>query len=159
MPNWSDIHPAVVHFPIALLFIAPLFLMLGAIFKKQDLKIAFLILLLLGTVSIIVAASTGEAAGEKIKVITDALLETLEHHESAAEKSRTIFIILSIVGIAWHFFRTRASSIPVQVKALALSCFLLLYGYGLWTLSNAAHHGGALVHHHGVHSELFQETE
>ncbi len=159
MPNWSDIHPAVVHFPIALLFVAPLFLALGAIFKKQDFKTAFLILLLLGTLSIIVAAATGEAAGEKITVITDALLETLEHHESAAEQSRSIFVILSMSGIAWHFLRTRASRLPVQAKTLAVICFLLLYGYGLWTLSTAAHHGGGLVHHHGVHSGLFKETK
>lgn len=158
MPNWSDIHPAVVHFPIALLFIAPLFLVLGSIFKKQDFTLTFLILLLLGSLSIMVAAATGEAAGEKITVINDALLETLERHESSAEKSRTIFIILSIAGIAWHFLRTRASRIPEQTKTLAAVCFLILYGYGLWTLSNAAHHGGGLVHHHGVHSDLFKEN-
>jgi|CXWL01.1.fsa_nt_gi uncharacterized membrane protein len=159
MPNWSDIHPALVHFPIAFLFIAPLFLVIGAIFKKQDFKTTFLILLLLGTLSIILATATGEAAGEKITVITDALLETLDHHESSAERSKTIFIILSIAAIAWHFFRTRASIIPSQIKSTAISLFVCLYGFGLLTLSTAAHHGGGLVHHHGVHSDLFKETQ
>lgn len=159
MPNWSDIHPAIVHFPIALLFIAPLFLALGTIFNKQDFKSTFLILLLLGSLSIIAAAATGEAAGEKITVINDALLETLEHHESAAENSRTIFIILSIIGIGWHFLKTRTSRIPYQARTLAVACFLMLYGYGLWTLATAAHYGGRMVHFHGVHSELFKETK
>jgi uncharacterized membrane protein len=159
MPNWSDIHPAVVHFPIALLFIAPLFLAIGAIYKKQDLKIAFLILLVLGTLSIIVAAATGEAAGEKITVINDSLLETLDNHESAAELSRTIFIIASMIAVAWHFLRNRASNFPQPIKRIAIFLFVCLYGFGLMTLSAAAHHGGGLVHQHGVHSGLFKETK
>lgn len=159
MPNWSDIHPAVIHFPIALLFIAPLFILLGEIFKKQDFKITFLILLVLGTLSILVAAASGEAAGETITVINDSLLETLDNHESAAELSRTIFIILSIIAIAWHFLRSRTTIIPPYVKKIAVFLFVCLYGFGLMTLSTAAHHGGGLVHQHGVHSGFFKETK
>lgn len=156
MPNWSDIHPAVIHFPIVLLFIAPLFLLIGAIFNKQDFKTTFLILLFLGTLSILVAVATGEAAGEKITVINDALLETLDNHESAGELSRTLFIILSIAAIAWHFLRNH---LPSKIKSIAIFFFLCLYGFGLVILSTAAHHGGGLVHHHGIHSELFKETK
>ena len=31
VPNWSELHPLVIHFPIALLLVAPLFVIAGVI--------------------------------------------------------------------------------------------------------------------------------
>ena len=159
MPSWSSLHPVIVHFPISLLFVAPLFLLLGALTKKSVFQTTFLILLGVGTMGTMLAVSTGEAAGEKITVINDELLETLEQHESLAKKSRTVFVLLTLVGMCWQLFKHRLSIISTFIKTTAILIYIVAYGSGLIMLGNAAHHGGGLVHHHGVHSDLYQNKK
>ena len=53
IPSWTELHPLVIHFPIALLLVAPLFIIIGMIVNPQKGRpflIAALILMLLGTV-------------------------------------------------------------------------------------------------------------
>ena len=35
IPNWSELHPLVIHFPIALLLVAPLFIIAGILMNPQ----------------------------------------------------------------------------------------------------------------------------
>jgi hypothetical protein len=66
IPSWAGLHPLMIHFPIALLLVAPLFIVAGAILsprKSRPAMMAALLLMVLGTVSIFVAVESGEAAG------------------------------------------------------------------------------------------------
>ena len=69
LPPWAGMHPLLVHFPIALLFITPLFLLLAVLLGRQNRAWALtaLLLLLLGTVGIFAAAASGEAAGKLVE--------------------------------------------------------------------------------------------
>ncbi len=54
IPQWDALHPLIVHFPVALLLTAPLFIVLGLFWKKyqQCLFILSFILLILGTAAV-----------------------------------------------------------------------------------------------------------
>ena len=67
IPSWDALHPLVIHFPIALLLIAPIFVLLGALLqpaKGRPYLLAATVLLLLGTAGTFIAVETGEAVAE-----------------------------------------------------------------------------------------------
>ncbi len=157
VPGWDGLHPLIIHFPIALLFAAPVFVFLGAILgprRGRGMLYAALLLMVLGTVSIFFAIETGEAAG-KLADRTPEINAMLEHHEGLAERTRLTFSILTVVfaGIlAVPVIRKRE---PKRVVATVLPLvFLAVYGAGMVVLANTADHGGRLVHELGVHAVI-----
>lgn len=152
IPGWDGLHPLIVHFPIALLLIAPVLVILGLVFSKHS-KGFFLsafVLMALGTIAVYVATSTGGAAGELAERMKN-VEAVLEQHEELAETTRTIFTALTIIFAAILFLPGllkknlgRASSVILNVA------FLVFYLAGALVLANTAHQGGRLVHELGV---------
>jgi len=96
LPEWEGLHPLVVHFPIALLMVAPLFALLGFLPRVgQGFRLAALALLILGTVASYVAVESGEASARVISFSPEAR-ETLEKHEELAETTALLFLVLTI---------------------------------------------------------------
>lgn len=155
LPAWDALHPLIIHFPIVLLLLSPLFIAIGAALrppKGQPFMIAALLVLLLGTGSLFVAVATGEAAGE-LAERGGAVNTVLESHEALAEQTRLVFVGLSVLLLGLfalprllHRQNTRLFS-----TILPLS-FLALYSVGILSLVNTAHAGGRLVHEFGVHA-------
>ncbi len=155
VPSWDALHPLVVHFPVALLLVAPLLVLLGLILEPKrgrGLLASALVLMVLGTVAAWVAVGTGEAAG-RLAERTPAVNAILEHHEELAESVRLVFTTLTVVFAAVLFLpgllrrplgRAATSSILVV--------FLAFYAVGALLLANTAHNGGRLVHEQGVHA-------
>lgn len=158
LPDWDSIHPMIIHFPIVLLIISPLFLIIGSIMTPSrglPYRITAFLLLLLGTISLFVAISTGEAAGE-LADRTGAINTALESHESLAEKTRILFLGFTVIlaGILFlprilHREETRL------ISTLLPLAFVVLYSVGILFLVNTAHAGGRLVHEFGIHSMAF----
>ena len=131
IPSWQAIHPLIVHFPIALLLIAPLFIVIGVVRKPErsfPFLLVALILMALGTVATFVAASSGEAAGELAENIPQAKA-VLEQHEELAETTEIAFsaltlIFASILFVPRVFKRepTRAISTVLPLVFLDLLC-------------------------------------
>src|SRR6516165_3887187 len=99
IPSWDSIHPAIVHFPIALLLLSPLFILISAILppsKGRPYMTVALVITLLGTISLFVAASSGEAAAELAERSgkVDAVLAA---HEDLASETRIVFAGLSAI--------------------------------------------------------------
>jgi uncharacterized membrane protein len=152
IPSWDGLHPIIVHFPIALLLVAPILIILGLIFQKQSktYMISAFALMLIGTVAAFIAVQTGQAAGELAERMGN-IEAVLENHEELAETTRNIFAALTVIFGAFVFipmvFRKdlgRKIVIPIGLA------FLLFYGGGTIVLMNAAHEGGRLVHEFGV---------
>jgi uncharacterized membrane protein len=157
IPNWSELHPLVIHFPIALLLVAPLFI-LGAVLldpkKGRPFLIAALALMILGTAGTFLAAATGEAAAEGADR-TAAMSAVLERHEDLADTTRIVFSVLTVVYAAILFLPGVLKREPTAAVARILPvAFLLLYGAGAVVLVNTAHNGGRLVHELGIHAAL-----
>jgi uncharacterized membrane protein len=162
MPSWSELHPLVIHFPIALLLVAPLFI-IAAIFmnpqKGRPFLITALSLMVLGTAGTILAVASGEAAAE-VAHRSAGISAVLERHQELAEITRDIFGVLSVIFAAIlfvpRFLKRELSAAAAQILPLA---FLLFYGAGMIVLVNTAHNGGRLVHEFGIHAILAPTNE
>lgn len=69
LPTWDTLHPLIVHFPIALLLVAPLFILAGIVLprsKAPQALLAAFVLVILGTGSLILAVETGDASAERV---------------------------------------------------------------------------------------------
>ena len=152
IPSWDAMHPLIVHFPIALLLVAPILVMVGMFLPKHNrgLCIAAFVLMAMGTIATYVAVATGEAAGELAERMSGVAV-VLEDHEKLAETTRLIFTALTVIFAAILFgpllFRRRLGHRSSLGLTLA---FLLLYSAGSLVLVNVAHQGGRLVHEFGV---------
>ena len=156
IPSWDALHPLIVHFPIALLLVAPLFVVLGGILelrvtgRGRPYLVAALVLLALGTVATFVAIATGEAAG-KLTDRTEALSAVLERHESLAETTRLVFSVLTVTLAAILLVpRAFRRELPRIATAGLLAAFVVSYSAGAVLLANTAHNGGRLVHELGA---------
>jgi len=155
VPSWDGLHPLIIHFPIGLLLVAPVFILLGALVEPRRGRmflIAALVLLLLGTGAIFFAVQTGEAAG-KLAERTPEINAVLEHHEQLAERSKLVFSVLTFVLALVIFFPALIRrEIPRWAYVAMPLVFLVFYGGGMLLLTNTAHNGGRLVHEFGVHA-------
>jgi uncharacterized membrane protein len=156
VPAWDAMHPLVVHFPIALLLVAPLFVVMAGVWRRYELPlgVSALVLMALGAGGAFVAAATGEAAEGAAK--TAAARAVLERHEELAEVVEATFAALTAAFAAVVFlprvFRRR--TLPAAVRAGAYGVFLVAYAVGCVALANTAHQGGRLVHELGVRAAM-----
>jgi uncharacterized membrane protein len=153
IPSWDALHPLIIHFPIVLLLIAPLFIVVGAVLqpsKGRPYHLAGLALMLLGTVAVFVAVGTGEAAGELAEK-TQGVSHVLETHETLAERTRVVFSVLSVIFAVLLFAPSLLKHAEDRLVSTTLPlAFLVLYSAGMLLLINTAHNGGRLVHEFGV---------
>lgn len=156
IPPWDAIHPMIVHFPIVLLMIAPLFVLLGMIRGPWGRSFSFsaLVLLVLGTLSAILVVEAGEASAELV-MRTEDINAVLHAHEELAETTITLSAIFTVAYCCLVGIRLvlRDKLKPVVWIILSL-IFLLGYGAVLLALANTGHDGGRLVHEFGVHVNL-----
>jgi uncharacterized membrane protein len=155
LPSWDAIHPLIIHFPIVLLLLSPLFVLIAAVLRppgNRPYMTAALITLLLGTFSVFLAASSGEEAAE-LADRAGGVNVVLAAHESLASTCEILFAIYSALFAGlfiWQWVsRRRPSRITSTFAPLA---FLAVYSVGLLYLVNTAHAGGRLVHEFGVHA-------
>ena len=155
--DWGSLHPLIIHFPLVLLCIAPAFILLGIIYVKslRAFCLCSLLLLWLGTAAIFLAVETGEAASKHLNPNSETM-DTLITHANLADQSRLIFIVLTILWTLYVAFLLPPSGPVVGIRRGLLALFLLGYFYGLVFLLSTAHYGGKLVHHHGIHSNLYE---
>ena len=150
LPSWDGLHPLIVHFPIALLLVAPLFVVLGIVLRRSRLFLwAALLLMAIGTTATVFAMSTGEAAG-KLAEPTPQINTVLEHHENLAETTRAVFTALTVIFRRSWWPRPRFAVCRARCSRRFPLVFLLCYGAGVLVLANTAHNGGRLVHELGV---------
>lgn len=157
VPGWSGFHPLVVHFPIALLLVAPLFVVLGIVLpraKTRPYLMTALLLMILGTISLFVAVETGEAAGH-LAASTPQIKAVLDQHEALAETAEIIFSGLTVILAAILFIPALLHrDLSRRRLAASVMLFLVLYGAGAVVLANTAHAGGRLVHELGVRATV-----
>lgn len=152
IPGPEGLHPIVVHLPIGILAVVPLLIVLG--FSRRPfasgVRLAALLLMIVGTAGIFAAAKTGEMAEERAEAVP-AAKEVLHQHEEMAERTR-----LAFTGLAGAYLlllvvpRLLKRDVPRFPGVL----FLVLYVGGLLLLAKTGHEGGRLVHEFGVRADF-----
>lgn len=161
MPTWDGLHPIIVHFPIALLLVAPILILLGMFFAKSSrtFMVSAFILMVIGTIASYIAVSSGEAAGEIAERMAN-VEAVLENHEEMAETTQMVFTALTaifgaIIFIPMIFKKELGQKIMIPLSL----AFLLFYGAGSILLLNTAHEGGRLVHEFGVRAMMTNSAQ
>ncbi len=156
LPEWDAMHPVLVHLPLGVLTVVPVFLAIAAFTfpRWKCFAAAALLLMALGSAGAIVAVASGEAAIEYADR-TDITAPVLEEHEDLAEWTRTYFVALTLVygvllGVvsAVRPLAKRGVGIALHAAVLALSLV------GVLLLVNTGHLGGRLVHQYGIRAMI-----
>ncbi|MEM6265175.1 MAG: DUF2231 domain-containing protein [Bacteroidota bacterium] len=151
-----ELHPAIVHFPIALLITAGGFYTWAFFKHDNSIGMAAFILHIIGLAGMGLAVLSGEQAeGELIH--TKAIHELVEQHELYS------FILLWLFGmlLAWYFLRSRTWVNLEKMGYLAVFWVLVV------VMGYSAYLGGQLVYTHGagvapmkpIHKEIFQQEQ
>ena len=99
------VHPAVVHFPIALLMTAAPVAILGAITRKPTWQRVATVCLVLGAAGSFMAVETGEEMEEADYVASKALIH---EHEEMAEKTMVAAIALALLAVGVEVVTARS---------------------------------------------------
>jgi uncharacterized membrane protein len=161
IPSWNGLHPLIIHFPITLLLVAPLFVVVGGVLapsKGRTFLISALILMVLGTASVFFAIETGEGAGELAGSAPE-IRAVLKQHQELAKTTRVLFSLLTLSFAALLFVPTvLGRELGLRVNMALLSAFLIFYATGAVFLVNTASHGDRLVHELGVRAPVAPNT-
>jgi uncharacterized membrane protein len=149
----DPLHPAVVHFPIVLVMLLPIFALgaLWAIRRGSSARLAWAVPVAVAaalTLSAWVAIQTGEAQEERVEPVL-ASERPLEGHEEAAERFLLLSGVLLLItgaGLAGGVVG-RAGRVVSTVGAFGL----ILAGY------QVGESGGDLVYEHGAASAYAQQ--
>lgn len=148
----SPLHPAVVHFPIALLLLGAVVAVAAAFAPRWRLPLIATVLLALGAIGSVVATQTGESQGEMVGE-TPAIETVLDQHEAWAERTQTAAIVATLFAVA-ALCTTRW---PVAARGLGIvtAAGALLV---TWCVIQTGHYGGQLVYRHGAGVNLTSAT-
>lgn len=156
MPTTLDgLHPLVIHMPIGLLLITPVFLALGMLRPQRTFQFSLsaLILMLAGTIGVWVAVASGAAAAQ-LAEFTPQSSPVIAEHAKWAGRTRLIFTILTLLFALILAAPRLAKALRPRLMLAAHAVFLVLFCLSCLVLARTGHLGGVLVHVHGVHAMI-----
>jgi len=142
LPEWApNIHPLIIHFPIAVLTTAVLFDFIYQIWDRNWLSKSSLALYLLGALSSLAAFLTGILAADSVNMPMQAEL-TVSNHSDMAQYTLIFFALYSLIRILFWWKSKLAKLVKIAFFIFALLGLLLLF--------KTADLGGKLVYKYGV---------
>jgi uncharacterized membrane protein len=143
MPTLAQIHPQVVHFAIALLFVGVFFRLVSLTGRFKFTDHAAAGLLVVGAIAALVSVRSGDAAHGPAERIPGARGIVIEHEESA-EKTQDIFLVVGLLELAalGLVFVPRGTRF-VKVAHIASAAVGI---FGATTLYKTAELGGEVVY-------------
>ncbi len=144
LPDWApNIHPLIVHFPIALLITAVGMNLLMLIFRKTEgFKYTTALLYILGAVSTVAAYFSGREAVDTVE-LPPAANSILGNHADLALLTLLLFLVVAIIYLVlwWKSFK---------VNNRVLYAVFLLAAAGSVLLMRTGEYGGRMVFEQGV---------
>lgn len=144
LPDWApNLHPLVIHFPIALLFVAAFVDTLGILMRRNDfLRRGAFSLYLMGTVAVAAAWFTGKQAADSVFLATDANALLTEHSDLGQ------YLLYVFGGYALVRLLSFALNLEERMGVRALVWLIGLGGVGMTWYT--AEHGAQLVFRYGA---------
>lgn len=131
----QNIHPLMIHFPIAFLVGGALFYFLAWVFRSNKFATTGFLLLIIGTISAAFAVGTGLSGEEGVMVSRSVRQHLLESHE----KFMLVTFGLSIVLTIWAVM---ARPFPQKGRPIFILLFLVL----LFIMTLGADYGARMVY-------------
>ena len=154
IPGWDSIHPLLIHFPLTLFFLAPVFVLFAGFAKtktRQTFLISALTVMLLGVASTYAAFEAGQTAAATVTP-TGEVRTVVERHQELASLARssltvaTLLFGLTLLICTWFHLQMRELTGVLPLGSV------VFYALGLFWLINTAYQGERLVHEFGVGS-------
>jgi len=147
----AEIHPRVVHFPVALLTTYALLEIIGIVFRKEFISKSALLILCLGVVTAFFAVLTGNQAFAEFKFWTNESKALLDKHQTFA--TYLLWFAVLVCGLRIFVFLKKKfiGFIKYLFILFALVIIFLVYETGT--------HGGNLVKIYGIGTESNNSSE
>ena len=131
----QNIHPMVIHFPIAFLMGAALLYFLAWMFKNDQLARSAFVVLVMGALSLAVAVATGLYAEEGVMISLSVRDQLLKPHKTYMLGTLGICTLLTVWAII-------AKPFPKKGRLLFLFLFFMMIG----VMTVGADFGGRMVY-------------
>ena len=146
LDNPAKLHAAMVHLPIAVAFLAPLFLLAAGVLPGRRRMGSFLAVIAYALLAIatLVTIQSGESAYDAIGDVPAAVGTMAHDHGELAERVWTWGLVGAVIA---------ALGLLKEKKKVAIAGVWAGFAFGLFTAgwtAIAAHQGGVLVYEHGV---------
>ena len=145
---WPHLHPAVVHFPIALFITSVGFDLAGLMWRRRKwLDYAGVILHVLALLGAVAAVITGKLAQSDLGIASIEINALVGEHSDWAFFTLVAFIAVLLLRLesAWRD-KSRLETRPQRLRIVALAAAM----GALWLLYGTAGRGASLVYTHGV---------
>lgn len=144
----QNIHPLVVHYPIALLTAAALVYLLAWAARREEWARSALWMLALGTLGAVVAVRTGLSASDGVMVAPSVREQILVHHKH---------YMLAVMGLSAVLTAWAMAAPPLPRRGRLIFLALLLAMTAL--LAKGADYGGWMVYGYNAGGSLPQPIE
>lgn len=142
----SPLHPAIVHFPIALILVGTVTAFATLLLPRAALAWFSAVILGLASAGAVAATWSGDEDEEKAEHAGAGVERILEEHEEWAERSRNSAIIAMLAAGVAAFSLKRHAVFSRGAAALTAAISL----GASWCVVETGHYGGQLVYQHGV---------
>ena len=147
----ADIHPKVVHFPVALLTTYSILEIVGIITNKEFISRTALLILCFGVLTAFFAVLTGDQAASNFLFWTDESGALLSDHKLFA----TYLVWFSAIVLAFRIYLTIKKRFIGKIKFLCLIFALVI----LFLVAQVGLYGGDLVKKFGIGTDLYQNRD
>ena len=144
----AEIHPKVVHFPVALLTTYSILEIIGIVFNKEFITKSALLVLCLGVITSLFAVLTGNQAAANFVYWTDNSLALLNNHQSSA----TYLLWTSAIVCGLRIFAVVKKKFVGLIKYI----FVVLAIVILFIVYKTGSYGGDLVKKYGIGTDIYQ---
>jgi uncharacterized membrane protein len=139
-------HPAVVHFPIALILLGALLAVISFFRAGWIPPYLTAFILSLGALGTVAATWTGDEDEERAEKALQRAEQVLDEHEEWGERARNLAILGALAAVAAAVSQKRSARVFRSTTALTAVISL----GASWFVLEAGHYGGQLVYRHGV---------
>jgi uncharacterized membrane protein len=147
----ADIHPKVVHFPVALLTTYSLLEINGILFKKEFISKTALLILCIGVITALFAVLTGNQAFNDFKFWTEDSSTLLEEHQTYA----TFLLWFAVLVCGFRIFVVIKKKFIGFIKYLFIFFALVI----IFLVYQTGEHGGSLVKKYGIGTDIHNSSE
>lgn len=140
--NGAHFHLVVNHFPIILPIVGVLVLLIGLVAKSEAVKRTGYLIFILGSISSIVAMTSGEGAEEVVENLIGVTENFIERHEKTAETFSLLSYILggiSLLGL-WASFTKKSFANIIAGLTIILASVTLFFAQRTATTGGEIRH-------------------